>query len=730
MFRKSSVFLALLITLNLVAQEPLKIQRIDQEPVFDGIPDEAFWKDIPSVPFVQHSPNFGKEPSEHTEVRIAYDDQFIWVSGIMKDSGKPRTYALTRDGGSWADDWFSLNFDTFNDKENNLSFSTTPSGLRFDAAMRDLGIDNINFNISWNTFWDVKTHVTDDGWTAEFRIPLSSLRFQNRNGKTVMGLIVWRKISRLNEVVIFPPIPPEFGEMSIFKVSQAVEIEFEGLHAENPLYLTPYLLAGKGRNHEHNEEETELIVEDEERFEVGFDVRYNLTNNLVLDATVNTDFAQVEADDQEVNLSRFSLFFPEKRNFFMERASSFDMNFGYNNKVFYSRKIGLNEEERIRILGGVRLVGRLGKWDIGLLDMQTEKSEELSSENLGVLRLSRQVFNPNSYLGLITTTRLGSDGTHNIVYGTDGLIKVFNDDYLKFGIAQSLISDLDQEFLSGNTLRVNLVWEKRKQKGLGYKVELSQVGEDYDPGLGFESREGYKSFNAELHYTWFPSETSRMFKHGLTASTWQIFNRITGELESAQHGPKYSMTAKSGFQGFIQPRIIREFVDELIEIDNYTDIPVGTYDYKDVSFMFTTPQSSPFRIMPTVELGEFYDGKRISASTELQWNQSKHLELIATYVYNDVKFKERGQSFKNHIIRFRSKLMFDTRFSLNAFIQYNNANESFGSNIRLRYNPSEGHDLYIVYNQSDVSRDVPIPDLNPSDKYRAFMLKYNYTLKL
>jgi hypothetical protein len=723
-----NVFLVLFLTH--ANGQRLVIQKTESDIILDGVLDEPAWQELKPFSLIQHSPNFEAEVTEKTEWRMTYNDKYIFVSGFMKDSGNPRSFALTKDGGSESDDWFGLILDTFNDRENGLAFFTTPAGLRSDGTVLDGGINNIDLNFNWDTFWDVKTSVNEQGWIAEIRIPLSSLRFQNIEGKVVMGVVIMRFVSRLNEASSFPAIAPIYGDGSFFKVSQSREIEFEGMNPQNPVYIKPYLLAGLGELHEHNEQETELIRLEENPFEVGFDIKYNLTSNLALDATVNTDFAQVEVDNQEVNLSRFSFFFPEKRSFFMERASNFDMNFGYNNKVFYSRRIGLHEEEKIKILGGIRLVGRLGKWDIGLLNMHTEKSELLPSENLGVLRLRKQVFNPNSYLGLITTTRLGSNGDYNIVYGADATVKVIGEEYLKMAFAQSLENDVDANLLSNESTRWNVKWERRIKKGFGYLIEGSKVGIDYNPGLGFEGREDYKSINAEPSYTWYPEDSEHIFLQNLTAYSWLIFNDRTGIKESAQYGLGWSIQSKSGIGFSITPRYLFEYVDEEIEIDDHTTIPIRKYNYKDIMVEFNSQQSRQFKIIPKLEWGEFYDGKRFSSSAEFKWNQSRHLELGATYVYNNVKFKERNQKFLNHIVRLKVNLMFSTKLSVNSFIQYNNANDNFGSNIRVRFNPSEGHDLYLVYNQSSLLDNLPIHEINPELKSKAFLIKYNYTFKL
>ncbi|MBP1675336.1 MAG: putative rane associated hydrolase, partial [Bacteroidetes bacterium] len=283
-----------------------------------------------------------------------------------------------------------------------LVFSTTPSGLRNDLTVLNDAIAsnprNPPFNNSWNTFWDVKTTQNENGWFLEMRIPFSSMRFKEDNGKVIMGLICFRRIAHKNEVDIFPAIPPDWGTFSTYRASKANEVAFDGIHSKKPFYIAPYVLAGYQQDNVLNESGTAYELSGNSKLSAGLDAKYGLTNNLTLDVTVNTDFAQVEADDQQINLTRFSLFFPEKRTFFQERSSIFNFGFEGKSNIFYSRQIGLNKGEQVPILGGGRITGMAGKWDIGFLDLQTQSFDpsdtlqsSLPSENFGVLRIRRQV---------------------------------------------------------------------------------------------------------------------------------------------------------------------------------------------------------------------------------------------------------------------------------------------------------------------------------------------------
>lgn len=277
--------------------------------------------------------------------------------------------------------------DAFNDNQNAKWFGTTASAMRFDVLVTD---DGATLNSNWDAFWDAETVITDEGWFVEVRIPFSGLGFQvDAQGRAVMGLTVTRLVSRTGERVTFPAIDPKFA---FRQPSVAQDVRLEGVETQRPAYFAPYLLSGVGR--ESVPSGLGFVAEREYAKEVGFDLRYSVSSSLTIDVTANTDLAQVEADDQQVNLDRFSLFFPEKRRFFQEGSGLFDFALGGGSRLFHSRRIGLTDDNRqVPVLGGARLVGRVGVWDVALLDMQTEALGVLPTENFGVVRLRRRVLN-------------------------------------------------------------------------------------------------------------------------------------------------------------------------------------------------------------------------------------------------------------------------------------------------------------------------------------------------
>jgi hypothetical protein len=635
-----------------------------------------------------------------------------------------------------------------------MMFFTTPEGLRFDAGIQKDAVvfmpDQQPMNLSWNTFWDVATKKGPYGWSAEFRIPLSSLRFQVINGEVRMGLTVERWIPSKNEVDIFPAIPPDWGETSVMKPSQAQEVVFRDIFPDKPLYIAPYALTGFESTYSLHSEDNMYLKSNKPRFEAGLDVKYGISKTLVMDVTVNTDFAQVEADDQQINLTRFSLYFPEKRAFFLERASVFDFSLGGNSNLFYSRRIGLSEDydatredempEPVRIYGGARVTGRIGGWDVGFMDMQTAplRAEDISgsmqtfipSENFSVVRLRRQVFNDNSYIGTMATSRLGADGAYNLAYGLDGIFRVFGNDYFEFRWSQTFEDNVENRSAKEPTLLM-ATWERRSRRGFSYNFGYTQSGIHFNPGIGFEMMNDYTVFRGGFSYGWISPEKSKLYMHRpetrfmyrnfIDDGTFMSFTNFTG----------WDFQTKNQWQGSVFLVYNNERLRDSLEISpDELYIPPGRYSYFNLRGSISTPMSRPFYIMFMTETGQFYDGNRISMRFQPTWNISKHFELGCTYNFDRVTVTKRNSSMTNHIAGIKALYMLNTKLSVNAFVQYNTALNGVISNFRIRYNPREGNDLYIVFNEdrnTDIYRELPVLPVYNS---RAVMIKYTYTFNL
>ena len=709
---------------------------------FDGLTDDPCWDLISPLPLLMHIPTFGNQPTERSEVFICHDNEYIYIAGRFFDSeaDKINISSRMRDNIGPQEDAFFVIFDTFHDHENGIGFRTNAAGVRQDLTISRDGTDAFPWNETWNTFWDVKSTRDEQGWYTEMQIPLSSLRFEEKNGMVKMGLICFRFIPRKFEIDIFPPIPRNWGFWSFVKPSQAKEIEMHGVHSKKPFYIAPYITGGINQESLLNEGENAYEMQNDPKLAVGLDVKYGITSNLTADLTINTDFAQVESDNAQINLTRFSLFFPEKRMFFQERSSNFSFAFDDMNTLFYSRQIGLHEGRAVPIIAGVRLVGRAGPWDIGFLNMQTQafKSMEsdgtdLPSENFGVVRFRRQVFNSNSYIGGILTSRLGMDGTYNEVIGFDGIIRVFGQDYLDLKYAQSFDEKYTNEAISIDASRIWFDWQRRNEKGLGYDFFFTRAGEKYEPDLGFEFRKNYYMAGTKLKYGWIPGETSAISTHVIkfNAQVWKdIGSNIT---QSSLVSPGYTLDLKSGAGFMVNFSHAYDHLTDtfyLSQDDVIAYVAPGNYGYNFATLNIHTPYTRPMSFEVISNLGQYYDGNQFTIRLMATIKLGAFLSLQPSYEYDKIRFPVREQTFTGHIASLKTLIMFNNKLSISSLVQYSNIVHGLVTNIRLRYNPKEGNDLYLVYNEGrNIELDRVSPQLDPVAN-RGIMIKYTYTFIL
>ncbi len=710
----------------------LKATRFQGGISFDGIPDEDAWKQAEAFPMVMCLPQPGSEPSELSIVKIGYDEEYLYVSGMLNCSDKKylRAIGKQRDYASLSSDWFGFTLDTFNDRENGVQFSTNPNGLRRDGTVKnDCLVEDNDINRSWNTFWDVKTSIGEQGWSTELRIPFSSLRFQTSEGRTFMGILLLRWMAAKSELDTYPAVSPKYSS-AWYKPSLSQLIEFEGLKPRKPVYVAPYIIGGIGQANKLNEDDSGYEMNSTPKLDAGGDIKYSITNNLTLDLTVNTDFAQVEADDQMINLTRYSLYFPEKRIFFLEKSDVFDFSFLEGDNLFYSRRIGLYSGNAVRIYGGARITGRTGKWDLGFLDMQTRKFEENPDENFGVLRLRRDVINQNSFIGGMVTSRLGMNGTYNIAYGLDGKFWVKSRDFLIFRMAQTFEDKAENRMLELSPARLLLQWQRPSQVGLGYDIQYIYSGEDYNPGIGFERKKSYHGPKALVQYGWLPENNSFLYTHRISLSGYNYRNSVSGEHETTNAMVNWYWQTKSAAGGNITFNWFKEDLAYDLHLGNYqATVPSGKYSFAYFTVSYQSPLAKALSSRLVFTTGSFYDGWRISFYAEPKYKIGSDFDLGLTYYLDYVNFPEREDGFTNHILGIKGLMTLTTKTSVASFIQYNTAIKRVIGNVRFRFNPGEGHDFWIVYDEglnTDIQRETP--EL-PVSSGRTVLLKYTYTFR-
>lgn len=711
-----------------LAQERLALARLDGPVTLDGFSQESAWQGLAPLPMTMYQPTYQGTMTERTEIRVGYDATALYFAGRFYDADPNGVLAssLSRDSGSAADDYFNIAIDPFDDNENVRWFWTNPVGVRGDAALSNDGEGNNAMNESWDTFWDVATARTDDGWFVEVRIPFSSLGFQARGETVTMGLAVSRVISRKNERHVFPAIPPNW-QFGFVKPSQAQDVTLTGVRSRRPLYVTPYLLGGTARATAFDAAAPRFYHEDDLTHEAGLDLRYNLTGTLTLDATLNTDFAQVEADDQQVNLTRFSLFFPEKRPFFQERSALFNFALGQRDRLFHSRQIGLSGGVPVRLLGGARLVGRVGAWDLGVMNMQTDASALLPAENFGVMRLRRTVLNAHSYVGGLATSRLGFAGQYNVAYGVDALLRVVGDEYLTLKWAQS--ADDAVAFDAAAASYVRLDWRRRRRQGLNYTAAFTRWGRTFAPETGFFTRTAFTQGLGVLAYDHFVGATSPLRRWRAVGYSSLFWRNADGSLETGEGGAEAEFELKSGATLAVEGTLSHEDLQQPLAFTEAAVVPVGGYTFVGLETALQTASGRRVRANFAADYGAFYDGTRLDLGVAPTWNVSQHLELEAAYRLNRVRFPRRP-GFDAHLAQLRAAFALNTKLSTSAFLQFNSLADRVALNLRFRYNFGERHDLWVVYNEGlNTDRDDPLAR-RPRTDQRTVLVKYTHTFAL
>lgn len=715
----------------------IDLQRLSGPVELDGLSNEAAWADIIPLAITMYEPEFRGVSDRRIQVLVAYDDEAIYVAGrfFHDDPSAIRAFSQTRD--TWnGDDGFGILLDTFNDNENAVRFVGLPLGARLDMSISgdgqtEFGSSTGPRGMSWNTHWDLRTRITDEGWFGEMRIPFSSLRFETESdGSVVMGMMAYAYEPESESRWTFPAIP---RSALYTQVSAWQDVRLHGVEPRSPVYISPYGLTSSQRTTRLNGAGSRYIDVTDRGVEFGGDMKLNPTRNLTLDLTLNTDFAAVEADQQQVNLTRFSLFFDEKRPFFQERAGIFAFATGTDRgTLFYSRRIGLSDGRPVRILGGARLVGRVGSWDLGLIEMQTAADGDLASENFGVLRLRRRVFNANSFVGGMATSRIASGGGYNVTYGLDGQFRVTGDDYLTLKWLQTVqggdaVRDVAVSGVHAGRLVID--WTRRRFQGFSFQNVFVWSGAGYDPSMGFEARSDFKRAQSDWNYQWFPGLESpfRRIWIGVESNVW--VRNDDDEVDTGQLRPFLTLELNDGTSFAIHANVTFEDVPFSFDLSDRVEVLAGDYWMTEASLRFGSPRGWGVRPNVTATAGDFFDGHRVAISSRVDWPVNKYLNLRGGWEWNRIRFDDRGLAFDSNLLRLTMSAALDIHLSLSTFAQYNSLTDQVTTNARIRYNFREGQDLWLVWNEGvNLERDVlGVPRL-PFSSARTLTMKYTHTL--
>ena len=685
----------------------------------DGVLDEDAWQQAePASHFIQREPTTGAPATDDTVVKVAYTQSTLYIA-IQAFTDRPEDVVaneMQRDSQLYRDDSVIIFLDTFHDHRNAFWFETNANGSRTDALVTDEGRD---FNVQWDGVWDVAARRTHQGWTAEIAIPFASLRF-NPNLDT-WGFNIRRLIRYKREEVYWASMPLEGN---VFRISLAGELT--GIHPPPPslnLRLKPFGVA------QTSTLSTPAGKINNDREDAGLDVKWGLKRNLTLDLTYNTDFADTEVDDQQINLTRFSLFFPEKREFFLENYGLFE--FGFNSpgtpllKPFFSRRLGISFAGTVvPIDWGARLTGREGPWSIGLLDVQTRHSTiapgfNEPEDNWGVVRIKRNIGN-RSTVGLIATNRDAKGGDTNRVFGLD--TSLYATDQLAFSGFYTASEDPGPSRGQGGSWAggARAAWSGPVWN---WSFDAVQVGQDYDPQAGFLLRSGIRRYFPFVTFEPRPQVPGLLNLHFAFAG--DIITDLNNRIETR------SLSADvAGVRFRSQDQLIL-FVDSTLDrvpfpftIGPGVTIAPGEYSFHDVGINYYTNDSRWLSASGYMLKGNYYGGTRLSSFADVIVRASRHLRFDTIWQRDDLDLP--GGSFVSNIIRQRIGISITPNLSTNAYVQYNDLGDLLSLNLRLNWTYRPGSDIYLVFNQN--WQAPSLSDLAVRD--RAVILKLTYLLQL
>lgn len=677
----------------------LRAVRLDEPLVLDGSLDERVYARVPAMTgFIQQEPLAGEPATEETEVWVFFDDTSVYVSARLWDSHPERIVAneLRRDSRNIENQNanFSVILDTFYDHRNGFLFRTNPLGALWDAQVTD----ETNVNSDWNTVWYVKTSRFGEGWTLEMSLPFKSLRY--RAGATqIWGINFERGVEWKNERSHLVPIPAAFDRQGLLKLSFAATL----VGLETPvqsmnLEVKPYVSGSVN---------TDLTAD--EPFEndgdgaFGFDVKYGVTKGLIFDFTYNTDFAQVEADESQVNLTRFTLFFPEKREFFLEGQGIF--NFGGRDSggrsrqgpsdmpvMFFSRRIGFEDEAEVPILAGGRLTGRAGAYSLGFLNISTEDvaGSGISQTNYSVVRVKRDIL-ARSNIGLIGTYRdnnLDKTGS-NSLFGVDGNFTFFENVNVNTYYAQTDTPVLDR---GETSYRAAIQYDADLY---GFEAEHLLVDPDFNPEMGFLRRDDIRKTRVGGRYGIRPASIEALRKVDFEAR-YDLFETVTGgELESEILEVESRLRFESGDFGNLSYTHNVEALFEEFEITDGVFIPVGEYRFDRVRTGMWFSGHRRFSGWVGVEAGGFFGGTRTELSFRNRVEVTPQISLEPNIALNWIDLPQGA--FTTNLVRLRATYTLSARTFVGALVQYNSAAEEFTTNIRFRWEYQPGSDVFFVY---------------------------------
>ncbi len=684
------------VSVEAVARPVAHAVRTNQRIVIDGEPDEAAWQEADSLDdFVQSQPAAGYPATEPTVVRLLYDDEYLYISALCFDSDVESMVIATvdkdLDGASTRDyDLLAFAFDTFLDRKNSFMFAVNPLGGVRDAQTFD---DAREVNFSWDGVHQARTRLHDWGWSLEMAIPWTTLRFDPSRADQTWGMNLLRRVRRKSEDSYWAPLD---RRDPIHKMSKAGTLDgLRGLHPSRNLMLTPYVSAGSTSG---------LSVpgaDRGERYDAGFDLKYGLTPQVTLDLTYNTDFSQVEVDQEQVNLTRFSLFFPEKRDFFVENSGFFtfgdvserEYRMGASLRdftLFHSRRIGLQGGQPVPIVGGGRLSGRLGGFEIGILDMQTEATPVASAENFAVARLRRSLFGAVDVGGIVVNRQETDGGDYNRSWGVDASAHLLGNLIVSSYLAGT--DDAGAEEGASTAMRLNAGWRDRLWD---VSAMHKRVGAAFDPGVGYIRRRAMNQTYATVGAHPRPDLPGVQQMNVYAEGEYITDPRSVLETRTATGGVGVTFLDGAALTLSASDRFERLYAP--FAISGGGRVPAGDHGFREGTLTYSSSQGRALYGDVSVGGGGYFNGDRLSLGAGASWRPHYRFAVELRADHNDIGLPEGDYTVDVYGARVRYS--HSPRLGGSAYVQYNQALEQLVGNFRLNLVHAPLSDFFLVYTE-------------------------------
>jgi hypothetical protein len=689
----------------------------------DVLNDPA-WANVPEVTtFIQKTPDEGQSVSEKTAVKVMYTEKTFYVSVVCYDTnpGEIVISDTRRDSPLNNSDSFSFIIDTFKDFQTGYLFGTNPAGIEYDAQITGGGEGGSmmrrfsmgtggGFNVNWDAVWEVKSQKGYFGWSAEFAIPFKTLRYATNKDQS-WGINFERVIARKKEEAHWSPISRQH---TMNRLVSAGTLTHMNVPTSRNIKILPYVL---GQNNVNKSETTSKSSDGN----FGLDAKLSIGSSMSLDLTYNTDFAQVEADEQQINLDRFSLFFPEKRAFFLENAGLFSVGsgggfFGPDIEMFFSRRIGVGPGGApVPILGGGRLTGTAGGMKIGMLSMRTEAVKDITEANqYSVFRLKKELPN-RTHIGAMYTAldHMGTDGYVNNAYAFDAQIGI--GELSKIVVFAGLTETPEMDKDNAYAYRMEIA---RDTKQISTNASYTEVGASFNPEMGYLKRENYRKWSGRI-FTRFRPENKFGLLEIRPHVNYDGYWKLDGFQESGRWHIDNHWEFRSGFEIHTGTNLVKEGVIEVFEISDSVFVSAGTYDDQEIQIMIMTNQAKPISFSSMNRIGGFFGGDRINMTPTVRLRYKDRFTSEFSFNFNKVNLP--GGNFTTNLLRARLTYSFTPKMYIQSLLQYNNQSDQWSMNWRFIWQRSAGTGLYLVYNQVQDYDGIPI-----EKSTKSFVVKYSY----